>query len=42
MRYFRQDSTVEVIAGNGFEGNNEGRAENSSIGQPISLLHSRF
>ena len=28
VKYFRQDGTVEVIAGNGFETNNEGRAEN--------------
>jgi len=37
VRYFRQDGTVEVIAGNGFEGNNEGRSENSSIGQPMGI-----
>ena len=39
VRYFRQGGTVEVIAGNGFEGNNEGRAENSSIGQPMGICN---
>ena len=34
---FCQGGTVEVISGNGFEGNNEGRAENSSFGQPMSI-----
>ena len=34
---FCQDGIVEVISGNGFEGNNEGRAENSSFGQPIGI-----
>ena len=34
---FRQDGTIEVISGNGFEGNNEGRAENSSFGQPMGI-----
>lgn len=37
VNYFRRDGTVEVIAGNGFEGNNEGRAENSSFGEPMGI-----
>ena len=37
VKYFRQDGTVEVIAANGFEGNNEGRAEDSSFGQTIGI-----
>ena len=37
VKYFRQDGTVEVIAANGFEGNSEGRAEDSSFGQIIGI-----
>ena len=37
VKYFRQDGTVEVIAANGFEGNSEGRAEDSSFGQTIGI-----
>ena len=33
VKYLRHDGRVELIAGNGQEGNREGRAENSSFGQ---------
>lgn len=37
MTYFSQDGTTEEIAGNGFEGNSEGGAENSSFDKPMGI-----
>lgn len=37
VKYLRHDGRVELIAGNGQEGNREGKAENSSFGQLMGV-----